>query len=166
MPGPKYTPKQLMGRLRRYIGGWEKAVMVGFKNGLKFSLRYAITKRMKGGGRSAPTNRNKMTIRSGEYRRSVAIVTPRRRNSGSFDGGLKAGNGGVLYARLHEYGGVIRARRGPWLVFRTPDGKWHKKREVHIPARPVLTPALLATHQDIQREVRRSLGRLESRTVG
>jgi hypothetical protein len=137
---------------------------------LKYSLRYAITKRMKGGGKHAPANRFKLTIRSGEYRRSVAIIPPRRRSSGVFEGGLKAGSGTVLYARLHEYGGTIRAKRRPYLVFRTPDGKWHKKTVVRIPPRPVLGPALLATsHADdaeIPREIRKSLTRLEQRFIG
>lgn len=45
------------------------------------------------------------------------------------------------YAAIHEFGGTIRAKRGPFLVFRI--GKnWISKKSVVIPSRPFLRPAL------------------------
>lgn len=43
----------------------------------------------------------------------------------------------VVYAAIHQFGGTIRAKRGPYLVFRI-GGQTIKAREVFIPARPYL----------------------------
>lgn len=48
---------------------------------------------------------------------------------------------GVVYARIHEYGGVIKAKNAPYMVFQTSDGAWHSVKSVKIPARPYLRPA-------------------------
>ncbi len=162
----KFTPREIVRAMEKYEKNWPKAVMKGFDNGLKFSLRYAITKRMVGGGKRAPSLRNKLRIRSGSLRRTVKIIKARQRSSGKFEGGLKSGSASVPYARIHEYGGTIRAIRAPYLVFRTPDGQWHSKKVVRIPARPYLSPALLATTKDINREVRKSLDKLAGTILG
>lgn len=47
----------------------------------------------------------------------------------------------LRYARIHELGGVIRAKTAPLLTFKI-GGKWISKLQVTIPARPFLTPAL------------------------
>lgn len=46
------------------------------------------------------------------------------------------------YAAIHEYGGTIRARGGGWLTFKTKDGAWHRVKEVTMPARPYIRPAI------------------------
>lgn len=43
----------------------------------------------------------------------------------------------VAYAAIHQFGGTIRPKRGPYLVFRLA-GAVVKTREVFIPARPYL----------------------------
>lgn len=48
----------------------------------------------------------------------------------------------VVYARIHELGGVIHATNGPYLTFQTDDGSWHSVPAVTIPARPYLRPAI------------------------
>lgn len=164
--GRKFTARQLAGAMRRYENNWPKAVERGGNNGLKYAHRYAITKRMTGGGKRAPSHPDKLRKRSGKLARSVRIIKLRRRASGSFEGGLKAGGPGVPYARIHEKGGVIRARNAPYLVFKTPDGSWHSVKRVRIPPRPYLAPALLASTDDISREVRRSLEKLAGRILG
>lgn len=55
---------------------------------------------------------------------------------------MSVGSKGVVYAAIHEYGGIIRARRAPYLVFRTYDGRWHRVKKVRMPARPYARPAL------------------------
>jgi hypothetical protein len=47
----------------------------------------------------------------------------------------------VVYGPIHEYGGVIKAKNKPFLVFKTKDGKWHSVKSVVMPARPHLRPA-------------------------
>ena len=46
------------------------------------------------------------------------------------------------YAPVHEFGATIRAKRAPFLRFKTLDGKWHSVKSVTIPARPFLRPAI------------------------
>lgn len=52
------------------------------------------------------------------------------------------GSYGIVYARIHEYGGVILATNGPYLVFQTADGAWHSVPMVTMPARPYIRPAI------------------------
>jgi phage gpG-like protein len=51
------------------------------------------------------------------------------------------GSYGVVYNRIHEFGGIIRATNGPYLTFQTSDGAWHTVPMVDIPARPYIRPA-------------------------
>jgi phage gpG-like protein len=48
----------------------------------------------------------------------------------------------VIYAAIHEFGGVIRAVKAKALRFQTEDGAWHTVQAVTIPARPYARPAL------------------------
>jgi phage gpG-like protein len=48
---------------------------------------------------------------------------------------------GVVYARIHEFGGLIKAKSGKYMTFMTKDGAWHKVKSVKMPARPYLRPA-------------------------
>lgn len=52
-----------------------------------------------------------------------------------------AGVFGVVYAKIHEFGGVIKAR-GKALVFKAEDGHIVITKKVTIPARPYLRPAV------------------------
>jgi phage gpG-like protein len=47
---------------------------------------------------------------------------------------------GVVYARIHEFGGMIAAKAGGALRFMI-DGQWISTKSVQIPARPYLRPA-------------------------
>ncbi|MCB0252571.1 MAG: phage virion morphogenesis protein [Anaerolineae bacterium] len=42
-----------------------------------------------------------------------------------------------IQAPIHQFGGVIRAKHAPFLVFKTPTG-YAKKKSVRIPARPFM----------------------------
>jgi phage gpG-like protein len=51
------------------------------------------------------------------------------------------------YAAIHQFGGTIKPKKGPYLMFEWAPGKWAKVKEVIMPARPffpvengVLTP--------------------------
>jgi len=46
------------------------------------------------------------------------------------------------YAKIHEYGGIIKAKNAPYLTFQTKDGSWHRVKQVQIPARPYFRPPL------------------------
>lgn len=47
----------------------------------------------------------------------------------------------ATHAAIHEFGGVIKAKNGGYLRFKTKDGFWHTVKEVTIPARPYVRPA-------------------------
>lgn len=55
----------------------------------------------------------------------------------------------LIYARVHEFGATITAKRAPYLRFRlwmptdtsAPTGPWRMAKSVAIPARPFLAPA-------------------------
>lgn len=49
---------------------------------------------------------------------------------------------GTVYARIQEKGGVIKAKRAPYLRFEYPAGQWHRVKQVTIPARPYMAPTL------------------------
>lgn len=44
----------------------------------------------------------------------------------------------VVYARVHQYGGVIKAKNKPRLAFRLADGHFARPSQVTMPARPFL----------------------------
>ena len=54
---------------------------------------------------------------------------------------LTAGGPRVPYARIQEFGGIVRAKRAPYLVFRI-GSRWFSKRSVKLPARRYLGRAV------------------------
>lgn len=62
----------------------------------------------------------------------------------------------VVYARIHEYGGVITPKRARVLAFEI-DGKKVFTRRVVIPARPYMRPAYDAKRRAAQEAMRRQV---------
>jgi len=92
-----------------------------------------------GGGSAA----DRLNVRGGDLRASIGseIKTPGL-------GGTVVVGAATKYAAIHEFGGVIRAKNKPYLMFQTRDGAWHKVKEVRIPARPYLQPAIDDHHDE------------------
>ena len=59
----------------------------------------------------------------------------------------------LVYAAIQEYGGTIKAKNAPYLVFKTADGQWHRVKAVTIPARPYLTPAMQTERDNAIKEI-------------
>ena len=59
----------------------------------------------------------------------------------------------VVYARIHEYGGVITPKQADMLHF-TIDGKEIFTDEVQMPARPYLRPAFDEKKREAEKEMR------------
>jgi len=74
----------------------------------------------------------------GTYRRSVHVEGPFDDSDGKY---CVTGTDNVA-ARQHEFGGVIRAKNAPYLVFQTEDGVWHMVKSVTQPPHPHFQPAL------------------------
>ena len=47
----------------------------------------------------------------------------------------QSGGKPLVYAAIHEFGGIIRPKVKKWLRFKTADGKWHMVKEVKMPER-------------------------------
>ena len=97
--------------------------------------------------------RNAMFYAEGEAKKSfgkadhLKVLTGRLRRS-IYSGAEKTADGvtgwvgaNVVYAAIHELGGVIRARASKYLYFEV-DGNFKKVQQVTIPARPYLRPAI------------------------
>lgn len=67
--------------------------------------------------------------------------------------------GAIPYARIHEYGGTILPKNGPYLVFKTADGAWHKVTQVVMPERSYLRSSLADMEQTIETQIRLSVRR-------
>lgn len=72
--------------------------------------------------------------------------------------------GTIPYARIHEFGGVILPKNGPYLTFMTPDGAWHKVTSVTIPERSYLRAALAAMVPTVEKQIRLGLKRAVARS--
>jgi hypothetical protein len=86
--------------------------------------------------------------KTGDYRRSWHVEPGEDSDGTPF---ALAGTDNIA-AKQHEFGGVIKAKNGPYLTFRTEDGNWHKVPFVTQPAHPHARPVLDATkdkYQDI-----------------
>jgi phage gpG-like protein len=65
----------------------------------------------------------------------------------------------VIYAAIHEFGGVIRAKNAPALFFFWEEkGVFVRTQQVTIPARPYLRPALLDNKAEILNAISLELG--------
>ena len=77
-----------------------------------------------------------LKARSGHLRRSIKTTV--KEAYGKVIGELSSN---VIYARIHEEGGVIKAKNVPYLRFKV-GGSWVRVKEVTMPARPFLEPAI------------------------
>ena len=57
----------------------------------------------------------------------------------------------VVYGRIHELGGVIKAKNAKYLKFNIPGVGWRMAKSVTIPKRPFLRPSLEDNMSDIGR---------------
>ena len=129
----KMSKKSTM-EVKQYAKLMESGIFAGMKRAMFFAeaeSKKSFIENHKGAAHSS-----KLTARTGHLRRSVQSQV--RRKTGLIIGSLGSS---VKYARIHELGGVIRAKGKGWLSFRI--GKhFIKVKQVTIPARPYLKPAI------------------------
>ena len=82
-------------------------------------------------------------VGTGHLRSSITVSRSIDRNNLTFFIGTN-----VKYARIHEFGGVIRAKNAPYLAFKIGE-KFIRKKQVVIPARPFLSPAINTENANI-----------------
>jgi len=115
------------------------------KAGIYREMDHALTNSMNAIERTVklrytgPTGSASLSVQSDRLRSSVR----REKKGGPWPAPIEArvympppSEGGPVYARIHEFGGVIRPRRFIYLHFKV-GGRWVRARQVRIPARPV-----------------------------
>jgi hypothetical protein len=74
----------------------------------------------------------------GDYRRSIHCE---RVKGSDFNPYVEVGTNKIQAKQL-EYGGIIRAKNAPYLVFQTYDGAWHSVKSVYQRPKPHFRPVL------------------------
>lgn len=85
-----------------------------------------------------------LNVRSGDLRSSIYPL--RDETDTSVTGGARGG-GGIVYAKIHEYGGDIYPKRAPLLRFMI-DGHWISTKHVHMPERSYMRSSLADKRED------------------
>lgn len=94
---------------------------------------------------SGPKTNKKLGVRTGNLRR---IQIDR---SGISNLTVRVGTNNTFYARIHEFGGVIKAKTAKFLSFKI-GGKWRSKKSVIIPARPYFRPAIKSSKKKMLKQ--------------
>lgn len=115
----------------------------GLKTGITQAMLYAETKAKQRFGSVTTADRVKAV--TGHFRRSIKALPVRKSVSG-MSSGL---NASVVYAATHEYGATIRAKSGKYLRFKIGN-QWVSKKQVKIPARPMVGPGITENLDRIQ----------------
>ena len=68
---------------------------------------------------------------TGALRRAVSVTAPRKTAQGYEAEVYMMPDKTKVYQSIHEYGGIIRARRAPYLVFKVK-GQWVRVKQVRI----------------------------------
>ncbi len=113
-----------------------KSVGKDFRKGLERGLREGMFLAEKAAKDSFNQPRH-LRIKSGYLRRSIESDTD---TAGKTLVGTLGSH--VVYAAIHELGGIIRARAGGYLKFKI-EGQWKTVKQVLIPDRPYLRPAIV-----------------------
>jgi phage gpG-like protein len=66
----------------------------------------------------------------------------------------------LVYAAIHEFGGIIRAKRVKYLRFKTKDGRWHSVKQVRIKARKYFSKSIKQSMKKIDAVFDKALSRI------
>lgn len=103
----------------------------GIEKGMKLATIFA-----EGASKKRFNTPDNLNVRTGRLRTSIIGISEK-------SGDTYVGSVGtdVIYGRIHELGGTITPKNGPYLKFQI-DGRWMSVKSVTIPARPFLLPAI------------------------
>lgn len=109
-------------------------------------------------------NNRVLKVRTGRLKNSVITVPTKSEIGGRYAVEIKTGGfwgqGSELkYARIHEYGGIIRPRKRQYLSFKV-DGRWVKTKMVIMPKRAYVEPAIEKTKPFLIDYIKKEFGRL------
>lgn len=157
------TPRQAREALLAFKKGLPVAVIRGLRKGMPIAIKYARTKYMTRKNNRHPFKAfdpaepppGPLGIRQGNLVRTLRIGAMRYTGK-KVIATLEAGSAEVRYAAIHEFGGVIKAKNGPNLIFFSNAGSGPfkvMKPSVRMPARPYLTPALQDATPEIEKHI-------------
>lgn len=167
--------KEAARAMAAFKKGIPTAVLRGLRKGMPIAVRYAKTRYMERKDNRHPFKvydppnpaPGPLGIRQGNLARSVRLGAMRYTGK-KLTAYLEAGGPDVPYAKVHEFGAVIRAKNGPFLIFPVgfPGGyAVARVPMVRIPARPYLTPALKDATPEIISHVQKELQTLARATL-
>lgn len=131
-------------QLTTFVSGFNK-LDTDLENGLMHAMESSLEDVQTEAKRRSP-------IQRGDLRRSITHVKPFRR------GNSIVGQVGTNkeYARIQEFGGVIRARNHPYLVFKV-NGSWVSVKSVRIKPKWYLRDAVRSTTPKIDQKFKKIL---------
>lgn len=95
-----------------------------------------------------------LKVRSGHLYRSIKTRLHGKGRKAGATVGTK-----VLYAPVHEFGALIRAKRVPYLRFKIPGVGWRSAKQVRIPARAPFAKSFKQSLRKIDRIIEAVVGR-------
>lgn len=118
----------------------EKAIAAGIKKGLDAAAVHLQAEVKKTLSKSTSPSKpgTPPGVKTGTLRRSIQV--DRSKNKGKRPR-VRVGTN-LVYARIHEFGGTITAKRASALKFQLADGSWRTAKRVIIPARSYLRPTM------------------------
>ncbi len=122
----KFNKKDLKN-IKKFPKKFSVGLLKGLRDGMFFAEAAAKKSFGKTGKLQVGTGRLRSSIKSGVKQRIDSLI------------GYIGSN--IIYAKIHEFGGIIRARAAKFLKFQV-EGKWIIASQVTIPAKPYLEPAI------------------------
>jgi len=129
-------------QLQKFPAEFKKGLLKGVRDSM-FFVEAAVKTRF---GRPG-----ELGVRTGNLRRSIQSGM-----KGMTDSIVGWIGSNVVYAKIHELGGVIRPRTKKYLRFQI-EGQWKTVKEVIIPARPFLEPSINENIEKIKSIIRSSI---------
>lgn len=129
------TTQKTVKMLAEFPGQFKSAFFEGFS----YSVKFIETQIKRSFGR-----RGKPKVRSDKLR--ISIKSTVRHGERSLKGIFSSN---LVYASILETGGIIRAKRGPYLHFKIADG-WVKVKQVTIPPLPYMEPGIVDNLREVE----------------
>lgn len=119
--------KKDLKNIKKFPKKFSKGLLKGLRDGMFFAEGAAKKSFGKSGNLQVGTGRLRSSIKSGVKQLANNLI------------GYIGSN--IIYAKIHEFGGIIRARAAQYLKFQV-EGKWVTASQVTIPAKPYLNPSI------------------------
>lgn len=138
------------------ISKYPEKYKVGLRRGVK-KVGVELERRAKNDFTKSRSGAGGLHVRSGALRRNIRHNVRKIGNKYTISLYNR-----LIYAGIHEFGGVIKAKSGGYLKFKVGN-QWVSKKQVKIPKRPFLEPAIRDSIKDrsinkiIMKEISKSM---------